>query len=155
LGVGGGVKRNALGELFKTDLCYLNRLDSPTPTRMNTTMNSTTPARKSLCFHKKVTIYVEEEYNFNTFKQHGIKRRTGESDESFNTRCVQVWNKLCNKSNKNDVIEVKDEQAYDDQEMYNCESEIEDMIEEAIESIDDEEETRRTEEAELAELADE
>lgn len=106
---------------------------------MNSTSTTTpTLARETLYFNKRVVVFVEEKYSFKVFKKHGIKKRTDESDEAFNTRCVVVWNKLCDKSEKSGCIQLEDEEMDDNDEHHDCEAEIEEMVQEAIEEADNE-----------------
>lgn len=60
-----------------------------------------------------------------------MKDKMNESDEDFNKRCIKVWNTLCEKADKYDVIQVKDSHGDDDYNQYDCEYEIEEMIEQA------------------------
>jgi hypothetical protein len=104
---------------------------------MNSTTNTPTPVRDTLYFNKKVIIFVEEKYSFKTFKKHGIKRRTDETDEAFNNRCVKVWNLMCLLSNKDGVYNIEDEEIDDDNHQHDCEGDIEEIVEEAIEIADE------------------
>ena len=69
-----------------------------------------------------------------------MKQKEKESDEDFDERCRQVWTKLCDKADKYDVIQVDDEDGDDDLTRYDCEDEIEIMVEEAVEQVDEENE---------------
>jgi uncharacterized CHY-type Zn-finger protein len=94
-------------------------------------MNSTP---NTLYIQKKVTIFVQDKLTFNDFKQYNMKEKENESEQDFNERCKVVWNTLCEKADKYDVIQVEDENCDDDYNRYDCEQEIEELIEEAEET---------------------
>jgi hypothetical protein len=88
----------------------------------------------TLYIQKKVTIFVQDKLTFNDFKCFNMEQQENETDEDFNQRCIKVWTKLCEKADKYDVIQVEDEDCDDDYNRYDCEQEIEELIEEAEET---------------------
>jgi hypothetical protein len=69
-----------------------------------------------------------------------MEPKKDESDDDFNERCIQVWDKLCMKADKHHVIQLEAEDAECDFTRYDCEDEIEELIEEAVEEVDEENE---------------
>lgn len=65
-----------------------------------------------------------------------MKKKENETEQDFNERCLQVWTKLCEKADKHNVIQVEDEEREDEFDNEDCEAEIEEMIEEAQEQVD-------------------
>lgn len=95
-----------------------------------------TPTHTKLYFKKTITILVEDKLTFKNFKQYNIKKKTDESEEDFNARAIAIWNEVCKKADKHNVIQVEDEERDDEYDNEDCEAEIEEMIEEAIETIE-------------------
>ncbi len=104
----------------------------------STTQKTSTP--NELYIQKKVIIFVQDKLTFINFKNFNMEQKKDESDDDFDERCLQVWTELCKKADKYDVIQAEDEEEDDDYNRYDCEGEIEEMIEEAVEQVDKENE---------------
>ncbi len=105
-----------------------------TSTPSSTTSPLPQPEFTAIKFKKQITIYVDQDLTFGNFKKYYLKRNRGEDDVDFHTRALAVWDKMLDETRDTGCYFEKDygEKEVDD-DNYDCEDEIEQFIEEAVE----------------------
>jgi S-adenosylmethionine synthetase len=89
---------------------------------------------ETITFKKTITVYVEQRLTFEEFK----KTYHNEGKDM-----IKAWNRLTEKANQFAEINVEDEAREDDDDYYDCECEIEEMIEEIMEDLHHEEKRKK------------
>jgi len=89
--------------------------------------------KKQLTFKKTMTVYVSQTLTFQEFM------KTNLTDETDEKKLMEVWERMCEKANKYDELDVEDGEIDDELDDFNCDDEIEEMVEEFMEEIKQEE----------------
>jgi len=64
------------------------------------------PKRKALTFEKRITYELSYEMTFEKFKEEDMEQLSHETDEMFHARCVTVWDKLCEDTDEDGILDL-------------------------------------------------